>query len=354
MGERPFEVNPGISACLITRNEATHLERCLLSIRQTVDEIVLVDTGSTDHTIAIARRFGARIIEMPWSDDFSVARNAGLRTAQHEVIFIIDGDEELVTPLRPAVATLVQSQHQPWIARVLIRSPFRDARGSERVAVSHVSRLCSNHSSIAFQGAIHEQLQDTSGLAVRVAAPIELWHHGYNLSPTQMQEKQARNVELLQHAINAINATTGTPESEAYRTYLVYQVGKAHMAVGRAEQARIAYASALADAAADAPYRPELLLALLYTLKELGLQDEVWPLLLSGLQQYPDFPDLHFFMAIALAHFKIPDLSLIERCYQTCLNIGEKHDKYPSVEGTGSYLAQANLDLLHSLMSATR
>ncbi|MCY0903026.1 MAG: glycosyltransferase family 2 protein [Firmicutes bacterium] len=350
MGERPCEMNPGISACLIARNEATHLERCLLSIRETVDEMVLVDTGSIDHTIAIARKFGARVIEMPWSDDFSVARNAGLRKAQHEVLFIIDADEELVTPLRPAVTHLVQSEHRPWIARVLIRSPFRDARGSERVAVSHVSRLCSRDSSIAFRGAIHEQLQDTSGLAVRVAAPIELLHHGYNLAPAKMQEKQARNVELLQHAIEA---ATGTPESEAYRTYLVYQLGKAHMAAGRAEEARIAYAHALAGVAADATYRPELLIAMLYTLKELGLQDEVWPLLLSGLQQYPDFPDLHFFMAVALAHFKVPDLSLIERCYQTCLNIGEKHDKYPSVEGTGSYLAQANLDLLHSLLSAT-
>ena len=87
--------SPDIGAAMIVRNEERFLDDCLASIAGQVDEIVLVDTGSTDLTLEIAGRYGARIIEYPWSDDFSAARNHALDHASSDWILYIDADERL-------------------------------------------------------------------------------------------------------------------------------------------------------------------------------------------------------------------------------------------------------------------
>ncbi|CAG4933288.1 MULTISPECIES: glycosyltransferase family 2 protein [Acidithrix] len=82
-----------ISACLITKNEEIHLERCLSSVYGHVDEIVVVDTGSNDRTVEIAQGFGAKVFSVSWKDDFALARNAALDLASSEWILSIDADE---------------------------------------------------------------------------------------------------------------------------------------------------------------------------------------------------------------------------------------------------------------------
>ena len=67
-----------LSLCVIARNEEAMLSGCLESVAGVVDEIVVVDTGSTDRTIEVALAHGARVLEKPWTDDFSAARNAAL------------------------------------------------------------------------------------------------------------------------------------------------------------------------------------------------------------------------------------------------------------------------------------
>ena len=86
---------PTLTLCLITKNEETHLARCLASVRGLVDDIVLVDTGSTDRTLEIARACGARVFEFAWQDDFSLARNFSLEQATGDWILVLDADESI-------------------------------------------------------------------------------------------------------------------------------------------------------------------------------------------------------------------------------------------------------------------
>ena len=86
---------PTLSVCLIVKNEAEHLPRCLESIRGLADEIVVVDTGSTDDTIHIARAHGAKIRAFTWQDDFSAARNASIAEATGDWILALDADESI-------------------------------------------------------------------------------------------------------------------------------------------------------------------------------------------------------------------------------------------------------------------
>ena len=85
----------GISLCMIVKNEEVFLRGCLDSVKDFVDEIVIVDTGSEDATLQIAREAGAKIIETEWNDDFSAARNLSLSEANYEWILVLDADERI-------------------------------------------------------------------------------------------------------------------------------------------------------------------------------------------------------------------------------------------------------------------
>jgi len=88
-------LNQSISLCMIVRDEEEHLEKCLESVNDAVDEIIVVDTGSRDKTVSIARSFGAGIFFHEWENDFSVPRNISLEHATGDWILILDADEVL-------------------------------------------------------------------------------------------------------------------------------------------------------------------------------------------------------------------------------------------------------------------
>ena len=91
--KRPLK--PLLSLCVIAKDEAAFLQRCLASVAGLVDEIVVVDTGSCDDTPKVARGAGARVFSPPWQDDFSQARNRSLAAARGEWILVLDCDEVL-------------------------------------------------------------------------------------------------------------------------------------------------------------------------------------------------------------------------------------------------------------------
>ena len=85
--------NQTISLCMITKNEENCLEQCLNSVKEIADEIIIVDTGSTDKTKEIAKKFNAKIFDFKWCDDFSAARNESLKHAAKDWILVLDADE---------------------------------------------------------------------------------------------------------------------------------------------------------------------------------------------------------------------------------------------------------------------
>ena len=84
-----------VSLCMIVKNEENYLPNCLNSIKDIVDEIIVVDTGSTDKTVDIAKSFGAKVYYFPWRNNFSEARNESLKYATKDWILILDADDEL-------------------------------------------------------------------------------------------------------------------------------------------------------------------------------------------------------------------------------------------------------------------
>ncbi|MGA2176367.1 MAG: glycosyltransferase [Verrucomicrobiota bacterium] len=195
---------PRLSVCLIAKNEEKFLGACLKSVRALAWQIIVVDTGSTDRTVEIAREHGAEVYHFPWCDDFSAARNAALEHARGDWVLALDADEELMEGQAEILAREIQAP-----AVMGYRMPIID-RGREQDGCSYVPRLFRNAPGLFFLGRVHEQA--FSSIQVRCQqwglkhqlGKATLLHHGYTDELVAGRNKIERNLRLLERAIEEL------------------------------------------------------------------------------------------------------------------------------------------------------
>jgi tetratricopeptide (TPR) repeat protein len=154
-----------LSLSMIVRDEAAQIEDCLRSVQGFADELVVVDTGSSDDTVARAQALGARVEQIPWPGDFAPARNQALQWVSGDWVLVLDADERL----RPeAWAPLRALMAQP---DVLLINLLRHERGAVQSPYSNVSRLFRRHPAIQWSRAYHAMVDDS------VAALLEREPH---------------------------------------------------------------------------------------------------------------------------------------------------------------------------------
>ena len=191
-----------ISACYIAKNEADNIEKSLQSIVDIVDEIIFVDTGSTDATIAIAKKYNAVVYSFLWSDDFSAPRNFALSKASGDWIIFIDADEYFPQDCRNNLQLIIEKQFQQgYDGACLIRRYDIDVdKGGEVLADTLVIRVFARKNKRNYHGLIHEELWDAGEpikeLLIIPPEQVKLLHTGY--STTKTEEKAKRNLALLE------------------------------------------------------------------------------------------------------------------------------------------------------------
>ncbi|RYG94848.1 MAG: glycosyltransferase, partial [Alphaproteobacteria bacterium] len=201
-GPVPSEVGrskPRLSLCMIVKNEERVFGDCLRSASPWFDEVIVVDTGSTDATVAIAEELGAKVFNFPWCDDFSAARNVSLEHATGDWLFWMDADdtlpEECGRELR-RLAELAEDRVSGFIVPVHI-PPAKGETGF--TIVDHV-KLFRNHPGHRFEGRIHEQIlgpiHRTGGTIERSSAYVV--HSGYDYSPAGQVHKRERDIRILE------------------------------------------------------------------------------------------------------------------------------------------------------------
>jgi len=331
---------------MIARDEAANIVRALASARNHVDELVVLDTGSRDATVALARSAGARVGRFKWVDDFSAARNAALDYAEKHANadwhVVVDADEWIAAD----GAELLALRHEApaFVGALRVDSEFDSAAGSS-TAPSWISRVLPR--GVRYEGRIHEQPKHA--LPVR-RLPTVLGHDGYRAKA--LQAKAGRNSRLLAAAL----------AQAPHDAYLNYQVGKDHDVYERyAEAARQFAASRACEAAAELdgpaarpPWHHDRLVRELHALKKCHRHAEAVLLAQDAMTQWPDSPDFFFALGDLLLDWAAEEparagelLPMVESAWLRCLEIGERPDLEGSVAGRGSTLAARNLAVLY-------
>src|SRR5690606_9177723 len=152
--------NPMLSACMIVKNEQESLARCLASLAGIVDEVVVVDTGSTDETLTVAREFRAKTYKFEWADDFNKARNFSVGKAQRPWVLVIDADEELERESGTKLKDLLAKTPYNALA-VQVHNYLGDAPSPALMIGSSV-RLFRKDKSFEYRGRMQEDITSSS------------------------------------------------------------------------------------------------------------------------------------------------------------------------------------------------
>ncbi|MBE9049493.1 tetratricopeptide repeat protein [Nostocales cyanobacterium LEGE 11386] len=183
-----------LSLCMIVKNEEATLPKCLSSVTNVVNEIVVVDTGSSDRTSNIAQQFGAQVYHFQWCNDFSAARNAALKYVTGDWILVLDADETLTPSIVPQIKSVIESEEY------LLINLVRQEVGAEQSPYSLVSRLFRHHPDIHFQRPYHA-LVDDSVTAILTKEPhwqigylqgVAILHKGYQKSAIAQNNKYVK------------------------------------------------------------------------------------------------------------------------------------------------------------------
>ena len=160
-----------ISLCMIVKNEEDVLERCLKSVGDAADEIIVVDTGSADATKEIALRLGAKVFDFPWTDDFAAARNYSFAQAACDYLLWLDADDVLPENTRRGLL-LLKEELDPEVDMVLL--PYHtafDAAGRPTLTF-YRERLLRRARGFRWEGEVHEIIPP-AGKRVSLPLPVE-------------------------------------------------------------------------------------------------------------------------------------------------------------------------------------
>lgn len=314
---------PLLSLCMIVRNEHQHLARCLASAQPYVDEIVVVDTGSDDDTIAIAQQFGAIVHSFAWCDDFAAARNFALDHVSGDWILILDADETLVVTQPEFRQQLGQDPNVIGYALVRTDIPLTE---TELTGGVHI-RLFRGDRGLRYTGRYHEQLHQPNGqpLAVTEFPALKIQHYGNSDEQAVLQKTIQRDIPLLEKM---------RQEGEL-SLWLLDCLARNYQRIQNHGQAQACYAEALdrllphlmnGDPPADFFWVPTLM----WTLAEQALEAddlEIGRMLLQrGLEWCPTHAPLNYLTGEFLVQLGFP-LGAIPY-FSTCLQLGQTNTYY--------------------------
>jgi tetratricopeptide (TPR) repeat protein len=202
---------PTVELSMIVKNGGADLARCLLSAAPFVDRMVVGDTGSRDDSREIARKIGAEVIEVPWEQDFSKARNRVLNLRRCEWILVLDADE-MLDPLSGAnVQMMIRNRgifvchHVKWdyltesIARIgsraARRNPLRleESRPYPAYVPTPTVRLFRNHPAISYEGCVHETVARSGEGARLPAAQADIVVHHFGFVRDSEETRRSKN-----------------------------------------------------------------------------------------------------------------------------------------------------------------
>lgn len=279
---------PTLSLCMIVKNEEEFLEGCLASVKDVVNEMIIVDTGSTDRTVEIAEQFGAKVFHYAWHGDFAAARNESLQHATGDWILVLDADErvpaEWHTELKKAI------RNQDIVGYSMVIENLLGAKGESR-QMAMIFRLFRNLPELRYEGIIHEQIILA---AQRTGKPIgntlaHIVHHGYLNQYLDQRDKHQRNLAILLEQ----------EKQESENPYVHFNLGQTYKLLSRHQESECSYLRCLEllkgqNASHSIAYYANLYFSFVELYRVMGEYDKGLALADEAIEHYPTYPDILF------------------------------------------------------------
>ncbi len=277
-----------VSLCLIVKNEEKTLKRCLQSVVDLVDEIIVVDTGSEDESVNIAKEFGAKIGTFKWNQNFSEARNYAISLATKEWIFFIDADEYL---RREDSVKLIQAfndfSYDSYVVKVLSLNTVDDY---QNLLMNLNHRIFKNHKGFYYSGPIHEQLQCENNIEQQdnfKIIDVGFYHTGYIREVVNEKHKTDRNLEIL----------TKLAKKDPTNDYNLFNLATEYSQMNQIQEALELYDTVYRHANFSLGFMPKLVIFRIQCLVNLDKLEEALEAIEEGLTIYPDYTELVYYRA---------------------------------------------------------
>lgn len=324
---------PKVSLTMIVRNEANNLPQCLESVRGVFDEIVVVDTGSTDRTRDIAAEFGARVFDFAWIDDFAAARNAALDQATGDYAFWLDADDVIEPPEREKLMALLDSLRPGNKEAYVLRCFCKTAEGGQ-IAVDH-PRLFPLLDGIRWERRIYEVINSALDRAriPMVWLDIIIKHMGY-VNPEVHERKRQRNQTLLQ---KELAERPDDPFTYYYLGTLAFERGRWLEALGY-------FILSLAKWGTTESIACKLFAMIAWSNEKLTRHHEALRVCNEGLFYFPDDGELLFRKGISLKYLYLPREA--EACWLRILDLPPPNKLYNVELGIYGHLTRRTLAII--------
>lgn len=323
-----------ISLCMIARNEAQNIRRCLNSVADLVDEIIVVDTGSTDETCQIASEYGAKVRQFPWNENFSDARNASLEMATGAWILFLDADEELARESREALGRLTSREEvEGYFVKII---NYLGNEGWLESCPDLVFRLFRSRPDYRFRGAIHEQIADVIleknvNAAFRMAEEIVIVHYGYLDRQIKEKDKKNRNLKIIQKEL------WQAPESRLLRFHYGVELFRAERFSEAAEELE----RAARGLDPNTIYFPKLMRYIVMSHQSAGQPEKALAAAGLGLRFFPNYADLYYYAG--LLHLELKQYALAGDAFQRAVSMPEQPAQYASFGGVRGFRSYYHL-----------
>lgn len=312
---------------MIVKDEEELLPHCLASVQGAVDEIIVVDTGSSDRSAEIAQQYGALVVGFEWCEDFAAARNAGLEHASGDWILFLDADE--------ALDRVAREQIRSWTSvsgcdGLFLNIHNYTGTGQQGVTVNPVLRLFRNALEHRFEGRIHEQIaaaicRRNSEAAFHVTDMV-IHHYGYQTAIVERKDKVNRNVRLLQQAV----------QEEPNQPFHHYNLGVEYLRVGEAERALETFGVArMGIDPAVTSYAHLLFKYEVRCLQHLNRWQEALDRIDAALELFPEYTDLMHHRGVCAD--ALGDADRAEYSLREAVRMGPPPPIYHTEEGIGTY-----------------
>lgn len=344
---------PTLSLCMIVQNEEDFLEQSLNSVKGLVDEIIIVDTGSTDKTKEIAKKFTPKIFEVKWGDDFAVARNESLKQATGNWILILDADEIISLEDHPKIKDLIKQDEVMGYSLIQrnytnntsrlgfvfnVGKGSRESKGYLGWFDLGIIRLFVNEERIRFKGEVHEKVDESiKNIGGKVIlAPIVIHHYNEGKGWLKYKEKVASYFGM------SLKKVKNNPDDA--RAY--YELGVLYRERGDFDSAERAFNQSLELS----PQGAETLLELALIKQKQEKGDEAISLFLKLLAQKKRLADAYF--GLGFCYFKSNKLEKAAENFKLAfehnphfldayLNLGGIYEKMNRFEEAVFYLQKA-------------